>query len=146
MNEYYYILTYTVYLVISLTLVFFVSRMLFKNALVFMVDIFRGNQELAKSTNKLFEIGFYLLNVGFALLIMRIITRHLDSYQDVFEVLSAKIGGFAIYLGIMLFLNLMMFFKGRSKTKRSMARERAFATQGATTQEPGQDDSNKYLR
>jgi F0F1-type ATP synthase assembly protein I len=33
------------------------------------------------------------------------------------EILSAKVGGFAIYLGIMLFLNLYLFFKGRRISK-----------------------------
>ena len=35
-----------------------------------MTDIFKGREEIAKATNKLFETGFYLLNIGFALKIM----------------------------------------------------------------------------
>ncbi|MGX5818886.1 hypothetical protein ACWKWU_11860 [Chitinophaga lutea] len=37
------------------------------------------------------------------------------------EVLSLKIGGYTIYLGIMLFLNLYLFFRGR-RISRARAR------------------------
>jgi hypothetical protein len=33
------------------------------------------------------------------------------------EVLSKKIGGFAIYLGLMLFFNLYLFFRGRKASR-----------------------------
>ena len=77
-----------------------------------MHDIFNGKVEIAISTNKLFETGFYLLNLGFALLIMQIANEIFDS-RTVLEILSAKIGGFSIYLGLMLFFNLYLFFRGR---------------------------------
>ena len=84
-----------------------------------MIDIFKGKEGIAMATNKLFEIGFYLINIGFALYIMEIYysTNHEMSYQTLMEILSKKIGGFTIYLGIMLFLNLFLFFRGRSKSK-----------------------------
>jgi len=108
-----YLLTaYLIYLPIALLLTFYVAHTLFRNSEVFMLDIFHGKQEIALSTNKLFEVGFYLLNLGFALLILQIDVE-LRTYQVMVEALSYKVGGFAIYLGIMLFLNLYMFFRGR---------------------------------
>jgi uncharacterized membrane protein len=87
-----------------------------------MIDIFKGKEEIALATNKLFEIGFYLINIGFALYIMKIYyypTSTEFSYQRLIEVLSMKIGGFTIYLGLMLFLNLFLFFRGRQKSKQN---------------------------
>lgn len=105
---------YAVYLPIVLFLTFYVSKTLFKNSKIYMLDIFKGREEIANATNKLFETGFYLLNLGFALLIMRI-TAYENNYQTLIETLSSKIGGFSIYLGIMLFLNLYFFFRGKRK-------------------------------
>jgi hypothetical protein len=34
-----------------------------------MTNIFKVKEEIAKATNKLIETGFYLLNLGFALMI-----------------------------------------------------------------------------
>lgn len=85
-----------------------------------MLDIFHGKQDIAFSTNRLFEIGFYLLNIGFALMILEI-DHPVYNYQSLIEELSVKIGGFAIYLGLMLFFNLYMFFRGRKASRRNMA-------------------------
>lgn len=109
---------YAIYLPVVIFLTFYVSKTLFKNSKVYMLDIFKGRTDIANATNKLFETGFYLLNLGFALLIMRI-SIYNNSYQHLIEALGSKIGGFAIYLGIMLFLNLYFFFRGKRKSKEN---------------------------
>ena len=108
------ITAYLVYLPVALLLTYYVAHTLFKNGKVFMLDIFNQKEEIASSTNKLFEVGFYLLNLGFALIILKINNAaSFNTYQELIEVLSHKIGGFSIYLGIMLFGNLYLFFRGR---------------------------------
>ena len=132
------VLAYLVYLPLALGLTYYVAHTLFTNGRTFMLDIFKGKEDIANATNKLFEVGFYLLNMGFALLMLRIdqgeehvydehlqttvttFTHALDTNQEVVEVLASKVGGFAIYLGVMLFLNLYLFFRGRKKSRQSM--------------------------
>lgn len=109
---------YLIYLPIALGMTFLVAKILFKNSKIFMLDIFNGRTEIAFATNRLFEIGFYLLNIGAALLILS--TYRIDNYQQMIEVLSYKIGGFSIYLGVILFLNLLLFFRGRKKSTQSI--------------------------
>lgn len=114
-------IAYSIYLPVAILLTLYVAKMLFKNAKVFMLDIFHQKEDIALATNKLFEIGFYLMNIGFALLILKIYEGHhpIDTSQELIEKLALKIGGFSIYLGIMLFLNLYLFFRGRKKSKLS---------------------------
>lgn len=114
---------YAIYLPIALFLTYYVSKTLFKNSKIYMLDIFRGREEIANATNKLFETGFYLLNLGFALMILEIYL-YKDSYQELIEKLSYKIGGFSIYLGIMLFLNLYFFFRVKRKASQAQAEQR----------------------
>lgn len=113
---------YAIYLPIAIYLTYYVSKTLFKNSKVYMLDIFKGREEIANSTNKLFETGFYLLNLGFALRILEI-NLYDDSYQSLIEKLSSKIGGFSIYLGLMLFLNLYLFFRGKRKVNESQIKK-----------------------
>lgn len=108
---------YAVYVPIALGLTFYVSRTLFKNSKIYMLDIFKGRNEIAIATNKLFETGFYLLNLGFALMILKL-NPYITTYQSLVEALSYKIGGFAVYLGIMLFINLYFFFRGKRKASQ----------------------------
>lgn len=112
MSNSYIIAAYLVYLPIALFLTWLVAHSLFKNGLIFMRDIFLGREDIAKATNSLFKIGFYLLNIGFALYILKIYAS-LTSMQDTIEILSSKIGGFSIYLGFILFFNLYLFFRGK---------------------------------
>ena len=117
------IIGYTIYLPIAIFLTYYVSRTLFQNGKIYMLDIFKGREEIANATNKLFETGFYLLNLGFALMILTI-TEYKNDYQTLIEALSYKIGGFSIYLGIMLFVNLYFFFRGKRKAKETQNEER----------------------
>lgn len=113
------LIAYIIYMPVTILLTWYVAHTLFKNGRIFMLDIFHGKTDIAMATNKLFEVGFYLLNVGFALWILRIFNEVL-SFQHVVEVLSIKIGGFAIYLGLMLFFNLYLFFRGRKASRNSI--------------------------
>lgn len=107
---------YLIYLPVVIVLTWYVAHTLFKNSKVFMLEIFHGKEVIASSTNKLFETGFYLLNLGFAFLIMEIASDITDN-RTLLELLTAKIGGFCIYLGIMLFFNLYLFFRGKKVSK-----------------------------
>lgn len=111
------VVAYCIYMPVAIALTLFVANQLFKNSLVYMKDIFNGRIEIAESTNSLFKIGFYLLNIGFALYILDIGYVIKDT-QSTIEVLSLKLGGFSIYLGIMLFLNLFLFFRGKKIAKQ----------------------------
>jgi hypothetical protein len=113
-------IAYVIYLPVIIVLTWYVARTLFKNSKVFMLDIFHGKTDIAFSTNTLFETGFYLLNLGFALLIMEV-SAEISNSRNLLEILSAKVGGFAIYLGIMLFFNLYLFFRGRRISKMRSA-------------------------
>jgi len=111
---------YIIYLPIVLALTWYVAFVLFKNSKGFMLDIFHGRNEIADSTNKLFKTGFYLMNLGFGFVIMRVGYDLLDK-QSLLEILSTKIGGFSIYLGFMLFANLYLFFRGKAVSKKKKA-------------------------
>ncbi len=102
---------YMIYLPIVIMLTICVSQFLFKNSKTFMIDIFHQKEDIAMATNSLFKIGFYLLNIGFALCIIEFF--QIETVERLVVALSKKIGGFSIYLGIMMLLNLLLFLKGR---------------------------------
>ncbi|WP_294333013.1 hypothetical protein [uncultured Chryseobacterium sp.] len=102
---------YMIYLPIVILLTVLVSQFLFKNSRTFMIDIFHQKEDIAMATNSLFKIGFYILNIGFALCIVEFF--QIETVERLVVALSEKIGGFSIYLGIMMLLNLLLFLKGR---------------------------------
>jgi hypothetical protein len=120
MNTSLELIAYIIYLPIAIGLTTLVSQHLFKNSKIFMLDIFNQKVEIAMATNKLFKIGFYLLNIGFALRIIKI--YNLINYTDLVETLSSKIGGFSIYLGIVMIAFILFFLKGRKASKENNLR------------------------
>ena len=117
----YTVLAYSIYLPVAVALTIWVARTLHNNGKAFLVDIFHGQTELAFSVNKLLQVGFYLVNLGFAIINLRIraewryneVTRtnmleELNNLQSLMEVLSSKLGGFILILGLVLFINLFL--------------------------------------
>ncbi|UZT99279.1 hypothetical protein ODZ84_06830 [Chryseobacterium fluminis] len=102
---------YMIYLPVVIALTVLVSQFLFKNSKTFMIDIFHQKEDIAMATNSLFKIGFYLLNIGFALCIIEFF--QIETVERLVVALRKKIGGFSIYLGVMMLLNLLLFLKGR---------------------------------
>lgn len=129
MNSSYNFIAYLIYLPIVVVLTWYVAHTLFKNSKAFMLDIFNGKAEIAIATNKMFETGFYLLNLGFAFWVMEIVDD-IAATRGMLEVLSAKIGGYCIYLGISLFFNLYLFFRGRRISKERARKAAAVFTSG----------------
>ncbi|AMR32800.1 hypothetical protein A0256_15925 [Mucilaginibacter sp. PAMC 26640] len=116
----YFILTYTVYLTISILLTIWVAKVLFNNGRIFLVDIFHGHTPLADSVNKLLVVGFYLINIGYMTLVLKE-TDTIKSTQEVIEVLSYKVGTIILILGAMHFFNIVVFFKLRNKAQQTKA-------------------------
>lgn len=124
------IVVYAVYLAFITVSTLYVARTLFSNSKVFMHTIFQGREALAFATNKLFETGFFLLAFGIGLWCLETY-RQINTGNDVFEVLSVKTGSFTIFLGILLFFNLFLFFRGMKHRRRTTE-----ATETATGNEP----------
>lgn len=110
----YIILTYSLYLILSLGLTIWVARTLSQNGRIFLVDCFHGNDALADSVNHLLVVGFYLINLGFISLFLKLgIT--ITEPREVFEALSRKMGIVLLVLGCMHFFNLLVFTKMRRR-------------------------------
>ena len=107
---------YLLYLAISVALTVWVARTLFKNGRVFLVDVFRGNTELADSVNHLLVVGFYLINLGYVALALRV-GYDVSTLQVSIEALSRKVGLVLLVLGLMHFFNLYVFSRMRRRSR-----------------------------
>jgi H+/Cl- antiporter ClcA len=107
--------TYLTYLAISISLTVWVAQTLHKNGRVFLVDVFRGNESLADSVNHLLVVGFYLINLGYVSLALKL-GYEIESASEGIEALSWKVGMVLIVLGCMHFFNLFIFSRIRNRS------------------------------
>ncbi|WP_420128286.1 hypothetical protein [Longimicrobium sp.] len=106
------VITYAIYLAISIALTVWVARTLFANGHRFLVDVFGGDEDLAVSVNHLLVVGFYLINFAFVCLALRMDVTVLTTRGSV-EALARKIGTVLLILGMMHFFNLYVFARMR---------------------------------
>jgi hypothetical protein len=102
------------YFLISLGMTIWVAHTLHKNGRLFLVEAFSGNQDMADSVNHLLWVGFYLVNLGFILLFLRVGPKPADSVEGV-EYMSTKLGIVLLVLGAMHFFNMFNFSRMRKK-------------------------------
>jgi hypothetical protein len=112
------VIHYVLYLVLALSMTFWVARTLKKGGRLFLVDCFQGNTELADSVNGLLVVGFYLVNMGFISLYLKA-KDLVETTQAVIESLSGKMGVVLLALGAMHFFNLYVLSRMR---RRGLAR------------------------
>lgn len=108
------VFTYMIYLAISVTLTIWVARTLHRNGRVFLVDVFHGNESLADSVNHLLVVGFYLINLGYVSLALKL-GYGVANMQEAIEALSWKVGTVLVVLGGMHFFNLYVFSRIRRR-------------------------------
>lgn len=104
----YIVATYVAYLTLSIALTAWVARTLHKNGRIFLVEAFHHNEGLADSVNHLLVVGFYLINIGYVALALKT-GEPIETLQQVFEVLSSKVGIVLVVLGLMHFTNIIIF-------------------------------------
>jgi hypothetical protein len=100
---------YGLYLVISIAMTIWVARVLSKNGEVFLVKCFGQEEDLAKSTNHLLVIGFYLVNIGF--ICTRLGAGWNMSAEDFIPAVGSRVGLAVLVLGGMHFFNMIMIAK-----------------------------------
>ncbi len=106
--------TYISYLAISVLLTVWVARTLRRGGRVFLVDVFK-REDLADSVNHLLVVGFYLVNLGYVALALKL-SGEIDSLRFGIEALSWKIGRVLLVLGMMHFFNLYIFSRLRKRS------------------------------
>lgn len=100
-------INYITYISISVAITVFVSRTLSKNGLPWLIEGFAGNETLARSTNHMLVVGFYLVNLGFVLLRMRT-GIDIPDVDALIVYQTSGIGLVLLVLGLMHFLNMYM--------------------------------------
>ena len=108
------IAVYLVYAAASIGLTIWLARTLFRNGEVFLEEVFADNPRMATAVNRLLVVGFYLLNLGYALIT-------LEAGQDVvtaiegIETLARKLGSLLLVLGAIHMANLYIFHRIRRR-------------------------------
>ncbi len=115
METRYLIAVYAAYAASSVGLTVWIARTLFKNGAVFLEEVFADNPRMAEAVNRLLVVGFYLVNLGYASLLLK--ASGSATIEEAIEVLSWKLGLLLLSLAGMHFGNLYVFHRIRRRAK-----------------------------
>ncbi|MFJ4830490.1 hypothetical protein ACIP79_11300 [Streptomyces sp. NPDC088747] len=114
------VVSYVIYLLVSIALTVWVARTLSRNGRIFLADVLHGNEKLAEAVNHLLVVGFYLVNLGFVALYLNGDDEITDA-RGIFEALSTKLGVVLLVLGVMHLGNVYVL--NRIRRRGLMERE-----------------------
>lgn len=102
------------YLALTIFITVWVGRTLHKHGRIFLLDTFQGNASFADAVNSLLLVGFYLINVGYAVITLESegAVPHLAA---VIDITASRVGRVILVLGGMHFLNLYIFSRMRRR-------------------------------
>jgi len=127
------LVTYAVYVLASVVLTVWMGRTLHNSGKPFLERVFRSDIRLADSVNHLLLIGFYMVNLGYVLMKMRIHQSGIDQ-KFMMEWLGEHVGGVAMMLGVMHFMNMFIFSRIWTRNGgMDLIRTQAPATGGVDT-------------
>ena len=108
----YLITIWLVYGLTSVGLTSFLARVLFRNGAVFLRSVFPGSAELAGAVNVLLVVGFFMLNLGYAaLLVGSYRMTGVRSGVEALGLLVNRLGVLLVSLGVIHFLNMAVFYR-----------------------------------
>lgn len=104
---------YVTYAAISVALTVWLARTLSRNGQVFLDGVFANEPRMAEAVNHLLVVGFYLVNLGYACLLLK--AERSSTAVEAIETLSWKLGLLLLSLAAMHFTNLYIFHRIRRR-------------------------------
>ncbi len=98
---------YIAYATLALALTIYLARTLAHHGGVFLESVFPDDPRLAPAVNRLLVVGFYLVNLGWALMMLR--APSAETVTVALETLARKLGVLLMVLAAMHFANLLVF-------------------------------------
>ena len=111
---------YLSYATASVGLTVWLARTLFRNGEVFLEEVFADNPRMAAAVNHLLVVGFYMLNLGYALSTLKA-DRWVYTASDGIETLAMKLGSLLLVLGALHMFNLYVFHRIRRRAQLRLA-------------------------
>src|SRR5262245_40268592 len=108
--------TYLLYLLISTGLTVLVGTGLARSGRAFLLDVFGGDDALARAVSRLLVLGFYLLSLGFVALTMRT-GDDIASARAGLQLLSVKVGEVLLVLGVLPLITLAALARTRRRAQ-----------------------------
>lgn len=109
-------ITYLLYLFITYCITIHVGLRFYKNGKIYILNLLDGNETLTNSINRLLLTGYYLLNLGYAALMIRT-WKTISSWLDVLVSITTTSGRILFILAAIHYINMIVILHYSQKRK-----------------------------
>jgi len=102
-------LAYIIYLLITYLVTVHVGLAFYRNGRVYILNLLVGDEALTDSINKILLTGYYLLNLGYAA-VMISFWETIETYAELIASIGIMTGRILITLGIIHFFNMAVIY------------------------------------
>ena len=102
-------LAYIIYLFITYLITVHVGLRFYRNGRVFILQLLHGDEKLTDSINNILLIGYYLLNLGYASLMIST-WKTITTWAELVGSISTMTGKITLALAIMHFWNMTVIY------------------------------------
>jgi hypothetical protein len=110
------VLAYIIYLVITYIITFRVGLLFYRNGRIYILHLLHNNEQLTDFINRVLLIGYYLLNLGYAALMISS-WRTIYSIEVLIVSVITMIGRIMLTLALIHFLNMTIIYFVGTKHK-----------------------------
>jgi hypothetical protein len=119
-------IVYIAYLLITVFVILRVGHILYRSGRIFIVNCLHGDTATADAINSILLSGYYLMNTGYAVFVLKM-SQRVVSWQGTVEAIATKTGGIVLALGIMHIFNVcMLLLSDRRRTTREQRMKKEF--------------------
>ncbi|MET0462539.1 MAG: hypothetical protein ABW007_05280 [Chitinophagaceae bacterium] len=109
-------IAYLLYLAVTYCITVHVGLVFFRNGRVYILDLLKGEERIANSINRMLLLGYYLLNLGYAALMIRSWpTMH--SWLEIFVSIGIMTGRIMLILSVIHYANMAIILYYSNKRK-----------------------------
>lgn len=98
-------IAYLLYLLVTYAITVHVGLRFYRNGRIYILDLLLGDEAITNSINRLLLTGYYLLNLGYAALMINT-WQTMHSWQDILVSISTMTGRILLILSLIHYINM----------------------------------------
>jgi uncharacterized membrane protein YphA (DoxX/SURF4 family) len=102
-------LAYIIYLAITYLITVHVGLSFYRNGRTYILNLFQGDQSLTDFVNKLLLVGYYLLNLGYAAVMIRF-WETIATWTELLASICTMTGKIMLTLAVIHFANMAVIY------------------------------------
>lgn len=102
-------LAYIIYLLLTYLITVHVGLRFFHNGRIYILTLLEGDEEITDSINKILLVGYYLLNLGYAAIMIRF-WKTVNTWPETIASIATMTGRILLTLAIIHFFNMATIY------------------------------------